>query len=195
MAPLRVVAIVDLSVPLARIVAALAAHQGGEVALQLRDKRADGGALLATGRALRAALPDLPLLINDRVDVALALGAGVHLPEHGLAIADARALGVTVVGVSRHDPRDAAAALAAGADLVHLGPIWATPSKAGMGEPLGPGALALGAHRGRLVAVGGIEGPPRARAARAAGADAVAAIRAIWTAADPAAAITALLEA
>jgi thiamine-phosphate pyrophosphorylase len=64
-----------------------------------------------------------------------------------------------------------------------------------MGEPLGLEALALGPHPGRLVAVGGIDGPARARAARAAGADAIATIRAIWDAVDPAAAVAALVAA
>jgi len=117
----------------------------------------------------------------------------VHLPERGLAIAEARAVGgVLQVGCSRHSAEAAAAAAREGADLVQLGPIWATPGK---GEPLGPGALGVRLGSARLVAVGGIDSPERARAAIAAGADAVAVIRAAWDCDDPPAAVAALVRA
>lgn len=152
--------------------------------VQVREKDLDGGPLLALVRAAIAA--GARVVVNDRVDVALAAGAyGVHLPERGLAIADARALGATFVGVSRHTLDGVRAAVAEGADLVQLGPIWAVPNK---GEPLGPLALEgaraiIDAQRAptRLVAVGGIATAERVRAARRAGADGVAAIRAVWS--------------
>jgi thiamine-phosphate pyrophosphorylase len=169
--------------------------------VQVREKDLDGGPLLALVR--EALATGARVLVNDRVDVALAAGAhGVHLPERGLALADARALlpPGALVGVSRHDLAGVAAAAAAGADLIQLGPIWPSPGKS---APLGTGALrdardaieprrdsaALLAGsesrlaltgRAQLVAVGGIDCEARARDALAAGADAVAAIRWAW---------------
>jgi thiamine-phosphate pyrophosphorylase len=147
------------------------------VIIQLREKDLDGGALF---QLARAAQPFAPLLINDRLDVALAAEAtGIHLPERGLPVDVVRALAPSlIIGVSRHAPTGDT-----GADLVHLGPIWSTPSKpdvAALGE------LALAGPRGPapVVAVGGIDSPARAQRAAAAGASAVAVIRAAWTGAS-----------
>lgn len=186
-----------------RVAAILAAVPRGSVLIQIREKDLDGGPLLQLARdVLAVARPaGAPVWLNDRVDVALAAGAdGVHLPEHGLALADARTIATTVgrplaLGVSRHTPDAARAAAHDGADLVQLGPIWATPHK---GAPLGTDALAVRAElppSARLVAVGGIDGPERARQAAAAGADAVALIRAAWNAADPGATLAAIVDA
>jgi thiamine-phosphate pyrophosphorylase len=260
---------------------AVAGCPPGTIAVQVREKDLDGGPLLALVRAAQAVCDRV--LVNDRLDVALAAGAyGVHLPERGLALADARRLAPSLVlGASRHlptasagagaaggasaaagaatpssaaatppsaaatpssaaagiatppsaaaditTPSSAAAgiaapssaaidtsvilasAAAAGADLIQLGPIWPTPSKPGA-PTLGPAVLgvprraaALVAAAGdtslrsavraidapsppvTLVAVGGIDNPARAEAAAAAGADAVAVIRAAWTGAS-----------
>lgn len=118
--------------------------------------------------------------------MALAIGAdGVQLPESGLGLDEVRAQsGALIIGVSRHSATSAVAAARAGAALVQLGPIYATPSKAAYGAPLGLGALtAARAALGDacLVAVGGMLDRERAEAARAAGAHAVAAIRAAWS--------------
>jgi thiamine-phosphate pyrophosphorylase len=159
---------------------AVAGCPAGTVLVQVREKDLDGGPLLAL---VRAAQPFAPVMVNDRLDVALVAGAhGVHLPERGIAVADARAIAPSLrLGVSRHAaPGDVAA------DLVHLGPIWPTPSKPGA-TPLGPAALAWPHGRATLVAVGGIDTASRAAAAAAAGADAVAVIRAAWTGASLAA--------
>ena len=140
------------------------------VAVQVREKDLEGRALLALVRDVMSL--GAPVWVNDRVDVArIANAHGVHLPETGLSIADARAAGATRIGVSRHS---AEAATAADCDLVQLGPIFATPGK---GPPLGTAGLGAPRH-GLLVAVGGIDSPERAAAALAAGADAVAVIRA-----------------
>jgi thiamine-phosphate pyrophosphorylase len=179
-----------------RLAAILAAVPRGSVRVQVRDKALDGGPLLTfTRQVLAIARPrGAEVWVNDRADVAVAAGAdGVHLPERGLAIADARLLGLPI-GCSRHSVSGALAAARDGADLVQLGPIWATPSKAGMGEPLGLAALAVRLPV-PLVAVGGIDSPERVRAARTAGADAVAVVRAAWTTPDPASTITAFVAA
>lgn len=162
----------------------------GGLLLQVRAKALEGAALAELTRAILSAVrPHGQLvLVNDRLDVALGAGAdGVHLPERGLAIADALALAAPaglLVGCSRHAAAAAAAAARDGAHLVHLGPIWATPSKLGLGEPLGTAALeearAVIGDGAALVAVGGIGDAAAAAAARAAGAHAVAAIRAAW---------------
>ena len=157
--------------------AAIARVAGDAVLVQVREKDLDGGPLLALVRAALAT--GARVMVNDRLDVALAAGAhGVHLPERGLAIADVRALApALVVGVSCHS---ASAAAASTADLVQLGPIWDTPGKP---SPLGPAALTEARRAmpgGRLVAIGGID-PARAAIARDHGADAVAAIRAVWS--------------
>jgi thiamine-phosphate pyrophosphorylase len=199
-APVRLVAITDRRrmVPpdvLARgdwgeiaraFAAAVAPLAAPGVLVQIREKDLDGGPLLALVRAALAT--HAAVIVNDRLDVALAAGAhGVHLPETGLPIETARALAAGrapagfTIGASRHSLEDAEAAARAGADLVQLGPIWEVPGK---GPALGPAALAdarerLGG-RARLVAVGGIDGADRAREALGAGADAVAAIRSVW---------------
>jgi thiamine-phosphate pyrophosphorylase len=181
----------DLPAQLDAMLAAIPPH--GAI-VQVREKDLGGAALLAiTQEVVDVARDRARVLVNDRLDVALAAGAdGVHLPENGMPIADARALGARIVGCSRHSPAAARAALAAGADLVLLGPIYATPSKAAYGAPLGVGALAGGA---RVYAIGGIETAEQAAACRAAGADGVAAIRALWTAPDPGAVARALFLA
>jgi thiamine-phosphate pyrophosphorylase len=150
--------------------------------VQVREKHLAGRALLAL--VTRVVAMGARVLVNDRLDVALAAGAsGVQLPERGLPVGDARALAPRpfLVGASRHDLDGARAAAAAGADLIVLGPIWETPGK---GAPLGLAALTaaradLPAHV-ELCAIGGIDSPERAAAAAAAGADRVAAIRAYW---------------
>jgi thiamine-phosphate pyrophosphorylase len=160
---------------------AVAGCPAGSVVVQLREKDLDGGPQLLLARA---AARFAPVVVNDRVDVALAAGAvGVHLPERGLSVADARALAPSlVVGVSRH--ADSAGQLAdTAADLVHLGPIWSTPSKPTV-APVGEPALAAPHGAAILVAVGGIDTPARAQLAAQRGADAVATIRASWSGAS-----------
>jgi thiamine-phosphate pyrophosphorylase len=165
------------------------AYPPGALLIQVRCKELDGAQLAELTRAIMAAARPhgALIMVNDRLDVALACGAdGVHLPERGLAVADAREIATPaglLIGCSRHRVDTAFAAAADGADLVQLGPIWATPSKLGLGEPLGLEVLTAAKHalgmNTCLVAVGGID-RWRAAAASAAGADAIAAIRAAW---------------
>ena len=159
-------------------IAVVVARFGSSLLIQVREKDLDGGPLLALVRAALAT--GARVLVNDRVDVALAAGAhGVHLPERGLSIAEARALADEqfIVGVSCHSID--AVTRATGADLVQLGPIWETPGKP---TPLGPEALleARPVTTAHLVAIGGID-DARVDVARAHGADAIAAIRAVWS--------------
>lgn len=175
-----------------------AALQGGVRAVQLREPDLTARALLELARALRAltAQHAALLLINDRIDIALACGAdGVHLPARSFAPRDARALlgPQRVIGVSAHHPDEVAAAAAAGADFAVLGPIYDTPSKRAYGPPLGlaPLTAACAATPMPVLAIGGIDAASAA-AARHCGAAGVAVIRAVLAADDPAAAARAL---
>jgi len=153
-------------------------EMGGSIAIQVREKDLEGGALLALVREMQKFAP---VWVNDRLDVAMAAGAaGVHLPERGLSIEDARAVAALPIGCSRHSVAGVLEAAERGASLIQFGPIWATPGK---GPALGPEVLAVRAQlpaHVRLVAVGGIDSAERAREAAEAGADAVAVIRAAW---------------
>lgn len=152
---------------------AVAGCPAGSVIVQVREKDLDGGLLL---ELVTVARQYSFVLVNDRIDVALAAGArGVHLPEHGIPLAEARALFRGVIGVSRHAPDPESTA-----DLVQLGPIWPTPSKPGV-PGLGTEVLAAARGRAKLAAVGGIATTDRARLAARAGADIVAVIRAAWS--------------
>lgn len=186
-----------------RIEGILAAVPRGSVAIQIREKDLDGGPLLRlVHEVLEVARPvGAPVWVNDRVDVALTAGAaGVHLPEQGMSIADARAAAAAVgrslaIGCSRHTTAGVVTAAAEAIERIHLGPIWAAPGK---DAPIGLDPLEV---RGdipaavQLVAVGGIDSPTRARLAATAGADAVAVIRAAWHGDAPAALIASLVEA
>jgi thiamine-phosphate pyrophosphorylase len=187
---IRVVVITDRALcPLPEMLARASAIASAAVRFQIREKDLDGGPLLAFARALIAQVrpAGAEVWLNDRADIALAAGAdGLQLPEAGLSLADARALCENLaLGCSRHSPEAASDAAHAGADVVQLGPIWATPSKVGVIDPLGPEALGRFRGPAPLVAVGGIDSPERAREAAVAGADAVAVIRAAWTTLDP----------
>jgi thiamine-phosphate pyrophosphorylase len=188
-----IVTVDDVHERRAAIAAALAA---GVDAVQLRDRRAAGGALLAAARELGALTraAGAALLVNDRIDVALAAGAeGVHLPAASVPVAVARGLlgSEPWIGRSTHSTSEAAEAASEGADYVLLGPVFATPSKERYGPPLGLDAIAATRIPCPLIAIGGIDATV-APAVRAAGAHGVAVIRAILEAEDPARAAQAL---
>ncbi len=188
--------------PLVEVVAAALRGVAGSglppdrVAVQLREKDLSGRALTELGRALRAvtAAAGAALWINDRLDVALAVGAdGVHLAGTSLDVAAAaRVPGGLAIAASAHAPDDVAALhAAAGGRLAFalLGPIHDTPSKREFGAPLGLAAITAAARTGPpVVAVGGVE-PAHVRALIAAGAHGVACIRAVMAAPDPADAV------
>jgi thiamine-phosphate pyrophosphorylase len=181
----------------ALVEAVRAALDAGLPDVQLREKDLPGRALFALAEELRAltAASGAFLLVNDRADVALAVGAdGVHLPGGGLPVVAVRRVLPTgaLVGVSTHAPGDAG-----GADYAFFGPVWDTPSKAAFGPPQGPDALrnaVAAAGAVPVLAIGGVT-PARVAAARAAGAAGIAVIGAILGAADPGAATRALLAA
>lgn len=166
--------------------------------VQLRDKEAEAGDLLRWGRTFLEAARDHGALfvLNDRPDVALALGAdGVHLGQNDLSPAFARrVLGPdAIIGLSTHAPAEADAAPSE-ADYLCAGPVWETPTKAGR-----PAAgLEHVRHAARTVerpwfAIGGITAETLPDVV-AAGARRIVVVRAITEAGDPALEVRRLLE-
>ena len=122
-----------------RVAAAVAALPSGAAAVMLRNRSLSGRALHDAATRLRAVAPIL--LINDRLDVALATGAtGVHLPARGLPPQLARNLAPApfVIGCSTHSLKEALLAESGGADYVVFGPVFPTPDK---DPPVGVKAL------------------------------------------------------
>jgi thiamine-phosphate pyrophosphorylase len=177
---------------------ALACVRGGATMVQLRLKDADARTQVEVARALVAALPaNVPLIMNDRADLAIASGAaGVHVgPEDLPAAAVRRILGPDrIVGVSVGN--DAEALQASSADYVGIGPVYATASKGDAGDAIGVAELErLAVLCARpAVGVGGIDATNVA-AVIAAGTRGVAVIRALFSASDPEAAARSLRSA
>ena len=178
--------------PLVEVVAAAA--RGGPAAVQLREKDLGARELYDLGAALKEALNPYrtPLLINDRIDVALALdAAGVHLAGHSLPARTARALlgPGKLLGVSTHSLDAARRAADEGADFVVFGPVFPTPSKLAYGPPQGLPRLAEVARSVPVpvIGIGGISAANLPQVMQA-GAHGVAMIRAVLAAPDPLAA-------
>ena len=168
-----------------------AAARGGAGAIQLREKDLSARDLYALGARLQAALSPygVPLLINDRLDVALALdAAGVHLAGHSLPTAVARrVLGPDkLLGVSTHSVAEAHRAAEDGADFVAFGPVFTTPSKVAYGPPQGLQHLTavVRAVHIPVIAIGGIDHTNLSQVVQA-GAYGVAMIRAVLAAPEP----------
>jgi thiamine-phosphate pyrophosphorylase len=183
---------------LARLVAL-----GGASLVQLRDKRGETRRMVERARSIKAELVPfgIPLLINDRVDVALAADAdGVHVGQDDMAVEDARRLlgRDAIIGLSIKTVAQADAAPLELLDYAGVGGVFATTSKDNPDPPIGTDGLARIAARVRrraakfpLCAIAGIDAG-NAGAAVAAGADGVAVISALSLAGDPQAAARAL---
>jgi len=177
------------------------ALRAGVRAVQLREKDLDtmevyrlGERLLSMTREARAAL-----IVNDRVDVAIALGAdGVHLTRKSLPPKEARALvgSKMLLGISCHNLADVREAVEGWVDFVLLGPIYATPSKTPYGPALTPAILpqARAICGVPILAIGGVNAT-RVPEVVHAGADGVAVISAVLAAPNPGTATRELLEA
>lgn len=173
---------------------------GGLVALHLRGPRTTGRRLTHLGRVLCdvAATSGVRLLVNDRVDVALAVGAaGVHLGTRSLPPTEARRLlgAGRLLGVSVHCENEAVEAAASGADYQFVGTLFETPSHPAAAAR---GADLLGLVASRvdlpLVGIGGVT-PGRVAEIIASGGHGVAAISGIWDAPSPPEAVQAYLDA
>ena len=180
-----------------------AALDGGIDVVQLRDKAVSDRERYETGVRLRELAADagVPLLVNDRIDLAAAVDAdGVHLGQTDLPVAVAREqLGEdSIVGVSASTVEQARAAEAAGADYLGVGAVYGTDSKDVSGDRDGIGtervAAVADAVELPVIGIGGIDASNAAPVVDA-GATGVAVLSAITAAADPKAAAAALREA
>jgi thiamine-phosphate pyrophosphorylase len=177
-----------------------AALDGGAEMIQLREKTWPSGTLYPIAQRLRARCraAGVPFIINDRVDLAVAVDAdGVHLGQEDLPAAAARVLlrpGM-LLGLSTHSVEQAKAAQAAGADYVAVGSMFPTATKPEF-QLVGP-ALAREVRpvvRVPLIGIGGIT-PENVGEVIAAGTDGVAVISAVCSAPDPKAAARRFIDA
>ncbi len=171
-----------------------AAVRGGVTMVQLRDKHASDAELVDQARRLKAALygSGVPLIINDRLEVAIAAGAdGLHLGQDDGDVADARALlgPEAILGLSVQALEQMARLDVEHLDYLGLGPVFATPSKQDHAEPLGFAGLArlVAASPLPSVAIGGLKAEHVA-ATHEAGAEGLAVVSAICGTPDPEAA-------
>jgi thiamine-phosphate pyrophosphorylase len=178
---------------------AAAAVRGGVTMVQLREKTASTRDFLEQARALKALLARLavPLLINDRLDIALAIGAdGVHVGQDDMPVAILRQwLGPrAIIGLSITRLAEARGEDVALADYLGVGPIHAQSTKPDATLPMGLAGLAAVRREVTkpIIAIGGIS-KANVDAVRAAGADGIAVVSAIMMAADPKAAAAELL--
>jgi thiamine-phosphate pyrophosphorylase len=166
------------------------ALEGGVKAIQLREKDLPVRELLALARELRSITREFgaKLFINDRVDVAMIVGAdGVHLGHDSMPVEAARKVvgAGMLIGVSTHNLEEALAAEAGGADFITFGPVFTTPSKAGLGAPVGPKVVRSVKNEIKIpiYALGGINSGNLLQP-MSAGADGVGMISAIFGADD-----------
>ncbi|MBI5484453.1 MAG: thiamine phosphate synthase [Deltaproteobacteria bacterium] len=176
------------------------ALDGGVKAVQLREKDLSGAELYRLAEELRQLTSDYGarLIINDRLDVALAVAAdGVHIGIGSMPVAAVRRLlgPDRIIGYSAHAAHEALLAQAEGADFVTFGPLYHTPSKAAYGAPCGIEMLSEAVHLLEIpvIALGGIT-PENISGALSSGAHGIALISAVMAAYDPCAAAAALLK-
>ncbi|KAI0592949.1 TMP-TENI-domain-containing protein [Biscogniauxia sp. FL1348] len=189
-----------------------AALKGGVTCVQYRDKTGDTGALVAAARRLHDITRryGVPLLVNDRVDVALAVGCeGVHIGQDDMDISSARRLlgPDAIIGVTVSNARETEAACAAGADYLGIGTVFATPTKENTKSIIGVDGLqqillqiAAAGSPVKTVCIGGINASNVSRVVwQSAGndgrpLDGVAVVSAIVAAPDPEASSRELLH-
>ncbi len=176
-----------------------AAVSGGVPAIQLRERDLPTAELLSLAQEIQAitAPRAVPLIMNDRVDLALALGLdGIHLRANSLPVSSVRRLvgAHRLIGISTHSIDEVGRASHDGADYVVFGPIFDTPSKHLFGPPVGLDALTDVCRQSTIpvFAIGGMTSV-RVRDVRRAGAYGVAVIGAIFARDDVAAATIELL--
>ncbi|MDQ6887886.1 MAG: thiamine phosphate synthase [Gemmatimonadota bacterium] len=168
---------------------ATAAVRGGATMVQLRLKDANARTLVEVARALVAELT-VPVVVNDRADVALTAGAaGVHLGIDDLPVAAVRGIAPQGFIIGASVGNDAELPAARGADYVGIGPVYGTLSKSDAGAPIGVAEFARLARECGMpaVAIGGVTADSAAPLI-AAGASGIAVIRAVMGALDPEAA-------
>lgn len=160
------------------------ALDGGVTLVQYRAKTASSAEMYAEALQLKALCDSfkVPLIINDRLDIAMAVGAaGVHLGQDDLPCAAARKiLGEDyIIGVSAHNPAEAKAALQSGADYLGCGAVFGTATKADVKKLGTEGLTAICREKGLpVVGIGGVTAD-NYREVRAAGADGAAIVSGI----------------
>lgn len=160
------------------------ALEGGVTLVQYRAKTASSAEMYAEALQLKALCDsfNVPLIINDRLDIAMAVGAaGVHLGQDDLPCAAARRiLGEDyIIGVSAHNPAEAAEALQSGADYLGCGAVFGTATKADVKKLGTEGLTAICREKGLpVVGIGGVTAD-NYREVRAAGADGAAIVSGI----------------
>lgn len=160
------------------------ALDGGVTLVQYRAKTASSAEMYAEALQLKALCDSfkVPLIINDRLDIAMAVGAaGVHLGQDDLPCAAARKiLGEDyIIGVSAHNPAEAKAALQSGADYLGCGAVFGTATKADVKKLGTEGLMAICREKGLpVVGIGGVTAD-NYREVRAAGADGAAIVSGI----------------
>jgi thiamine-phosphate pyrophosphorylase len=173
----------------------------GVPAIQLRERDLSAKDLVTLAREVQAVMASRrsQLLINDRIDVALALeGVGVHLRSNSLPVSVARQLlgAQRLLGISVHAVEEAVQAESQGVDYIVLGPIYETPTKQMFGPPLGIQTLEKACRLVRIpiIGIGGVTAA-RVREMRCAGAFGVAVITAVLGAVNVESAARELLDA
>lgn len=160
------------------------ALEGGVTLVQYRAKTASSAEMYAEALQLKALCDsfNVPLIINDRLDIAMAVGAaGVHLGQYDLPCAAARKLlgEDYLIGVSAHNPAEAKAALQSGADYLGCGAVFGTATKADVQKLGTDGLAAICKAKGLpVVGIGGVTAD-NYREVRAAGADGAAIVSGI----------------
>lgn len=165
--------------------------------IQLREKEMEAGDLMRVGEPLAQACRDagVPFIVNDRADIALALGAdGIHLGTNDLETSTARRiLGKTIVGRSTHSESDVVAVIGdQDPDYIAVGPVFETPTKPGR-PAVGMGLIRYASENVSIpwFAIGGI-GESNLDELVDAGASRIVVVRAITEATDPPAAAASL---
>lgn len=160
------------------------ALEGGVTLVQYRAKTASSAEMYAEALQLKALCDsfNVPLIINDRLDIAMAVGAaGVHLGQDDLPCAAARKLlgEDYIIGISAHNPAEARAALLCGADYLGCGAVFGTATKADVQKLGTDGLAAICKAKGLpVVGIGGVTAD-NYREVRAAGADGAAIVSGI----------------
>ena len=173
------------------------ALEGGVTLVQYRAKTASSAEMYAEALQLKALCDsfNVPLIINDRLDIAMAVGAaGVHLGQDDLPCAAARKiLGEDyIIGVSAHNPAEAKAALQSGADYLGCGAVFGTATKADVKKLGTEGLTAICREKGLpVVGIGGVTAD-NYREVRAAGADGAAIVSGILAQPDIGATVEAI---
>ncbi len=175
------------------------ALEGGVTLVQYRAKTASSAEMYAEALQLKALCDsfNVPLIINDRLDIAMAVGAaGVHLGQDDLPCAAARKiLGEDyLIGVSAHNPAEAKVALQNGADYLGCGAVFGTATKADVQKLGTDGLAAICREKGLpVVGIGGVTAD-NYREVRAAGADGAAIVSGILAQSDIRATVKAIAK-